>query len=274
MILSMTGYGEAIKGSVRCELRSLNHRFFRASISLPPFLSKYENKIESLLRDKLLRGMVYCNIITTVTPNVIKYDSELAKRYRDALKVLKESLNLAGRISIDHLYGFSGVLKIDIDESEAFDVWKETQIVVGKASENLMLMRKKEGKRIEKVTRERVKNISSMLREVKLRIPERIDKERKRVEKISFIEEYDSLYLLERINVGEEISRLEFHLSGINEILRENTSQGKRLLFLLQELLREANTVTNKIQDAPISRIIVDIKTEVESLREEIENVL
>ncbi|MDO9576165.1 MAG: DUF1732 domain-containing protein, partial [bacterium] len=83
-----------------------------------------------------------------------------------------------------------------------------------------------------------------------------------------------ALLLLDRINIEEETARFQFHLSCMKEILSEKTSQGKKLLFLLQELLREANTMSSKIQDAPISRIVVDIKTEIESLREEVENVL
>ncbi len=274
MLISMTGYGEAVKKDVRCELRSLNHRFFRASISIPLFFSRYENKIESMLRERLQRGMVYCNIKTTLAPESISCDKELAKRYRDALVSLKESLNLHGQISVDQLCGFTGIIKMETDESEIKELWEVTSNVIVKATDSLMSMRKKEGKRIEKIAKERLRRVTRMLREIKKRIPERFERERRKIERIPFKEDAEGLYLLERINVEEEVGRLQFHLSGMKDILNESTSQGKRLLFLLQEILRETNTIANKIQDALISRTIVDMKTEIESMREEMENVL
>lgn len=274
MLISMTGYGEAIKDGVRCELRSLNHRFFRASINLPPYLSRYECRIESLLKEKLTRGMVYCSIITTKVPQIIICDQEIARKYRDALLSLKDSLNLDGEVTIDHLYGFSGVLKMEVDDSEVKRIWDETSNAIEKAMDNLIRMREKEGRKIEKVTKNRLKKINKMLSDIRSRIPQRMERERKKIEKIQFKEECNGLYLLERINVEEEINRLQFHLSSMKEIVGEETSQGKRLLFLLQEILRETNTVASKIQDAQISHITVDVKTEIESLREELENVL
>ena len=272
MLISMTGFGEASSAWVRCELRSLNHRFFRTSISVPPFLSRYEYEIESLLREKLLRGMVYCNIITNITPQTIRCETEIAKRYRDALLSLKKSLKLEGDVSLDLLSRSSSIFRIDIDETQICKAWEETRGVLNKAIENLLLTRKREGKKIGKNVKERIENLKRMLRDNKEKLPQRIERERVKIEKLPCKDE--ALLLLDRINIEEEITRFQFHLSCMKEILSGKTSQGKKLLFLLQELLREANTMSNKIQDAPISRIVVDMKTEIESLREEVENVL
>ena len=272
MLISMTGYGEASSNEVRCELRSLNHRFFRTSISVPPFLSRYEYEIESLLREKLLRGMIYCNIITTITPRTIRCETEIAKRYSDALLSLKKSLKLEGDISLDLLSRSSSIFRTDIDETQVCKVWEETRGVLIRAIDNLLLTREREGKKIGKNVKERIENLNKMLRDIKAKLPQRIERERVKIEKLPY--EDEALLLLDRINIEEEITRFQFHLSCMKEILSEKTSQGKKLLFLLQELLREANTMSNKIQDAPISRIVVDMKTEIESLREEVENVL
>jgi uncharacterized protein (TIGR00255 family) len=268
----MTGYGEASSDRVRCELRSVNHRFFRTSISAPPFFSRYEYKIESLLREKLLRGMIYCNIAVTVTPQTMRCDTEIAKRYRDALLSLKESLNLNGDVSIDLLSRSGCVFKMEIDEQQVSEVWEETHSVLDKAVKELILTRREEGKKIVKDARKRIDNLDRMLRHIEAKLPERIERERLKIERLPCKDE--ALLLLDRINVEEEVARFQFHLSCMREIMSEKTSQGKKLLFLLQELLREANTMSNKIQDAPISRIVVDMKTEIESLREEMENVL
>lgn len=272
MLISMTGYGEASNDVVGCELRSVNHRFFRASISVPSFLSRYEYEIESLLRKKLLRGMVYCNIITTITPQTIRCEIELAKRYKDAFLSLKELLDLNGDVSLDLLSRYSNIIKMEIDEQQVCKAWDKTRNVLPKAIKELLLMRTKEGKRIEKNAKNRIKNLDRMLHDIEMKLPERIEKERAKIERLACKDE--ALLLLERINVEEEVARTQFHLSGMREILNEKVSQGKKLLFLLQELLREANTMSNKIQDAHISRIVVNMKTEIESLREEIENVL
>lgn len=268
----MTGYGEAGSGRVRCELRAVNHRFFRASISAPPFLSRYEYEIESLLRERLLRGMIYCNIATSIKPQTMKCDTEIANGYRDALLSLKESLDLNGDVSLDLLSRFGSIFTMEIDERQVCEVWEETRAVLVNAIEKLILTRSKEGKKIERDTRDRVKNLNRMLRNIEAKLPERLERERLKIEGLPCKDE--ALLLLESINIEEEVTRLKFHLSCMKEILREKTSQGKKILFVLQELLREANTMSNKIQDAPISRIVVDMKTEIESLREEIENVL
>ncbi len=271
MLISMTACGEASCGVVQCELRSLNNRFFKTFISMPPFLSKYEHNIESTLRKKLLRGTVYCNILANSPPKGIIYDIETVKKYRDMLVSLKDSLNLKDEVTLEMLSRFDGVFKTDIDRSGIGKIWEDTDRALNRAIKELLKMRRDEGRKIEKDVKSRVKNLKGMLSDISKKIPERIKKEKVRLERLSCEE---PMLVLERINVEEELSRTKFHISCMKEILKEKTSQGKKLLFLLQEILRETNTISSKIQDAPISSIVVDMKTEIESLREEIENVL
>ncbi len=271
MLISMTGYGEAERDGVRCEIRSLNNRFLRTKISVPQFLSRYDHEIESLLKERLVRGTVYCNIDADILPQTVQCDTETAAIYRDVLLDLKDSLDIKGDVSLELISRFNRIFRIETDRSQIGNIWEKTSFVLDKAIKNLISTRKKEGKQIEKDINERIKNLGEMLLEVKNRLPERMERERSKIERLSYDE---PLLLLERINVEEEVTRLKFHLHSMKEILKENRSQGKKLLFLLQELLREANTIASKIQDAPISGIVVGMKTEIESLREVSENVL
>jgi len=292
MIRSMTGFGAAegpVGGSrVSVELRSVNHRFFNPSLKLPSALSKWEAEAREMMRQKISRGHV------TVSARVVREDTLGAvvdeARFASAAKALKD---LRDRHQLDGEVDVATVLRMpDVLQMTRDDVGLDTATVeeflavTESAITALQEMRLAEGARLAQFIGERLTLIEQGVGRIATRAPERMDAQRNRlrenVERLAGGIAVDPqrlaqeiAILADKLDVGEEMDRFASHITAFREALlgRAGEGVGKRLGFLLQEMLREANTTGSKANDAVMLQDVVGIKEELERIREQVENL-
>jgi uncharacterized protein (TIGR00255 family) len=292
MIRSMTGFGAAegpVGGSrVSVELRSVNHRFFNPSIKLPGALSRWEGDVREALRQRLARGHV------TVSARVIRESERVTAvdeaRFAKAsaeLKALQKKHKLGGEVDVATVLRMPDVLQVSGDD-DAFDAATADEViaVLEQAVQALQEMRQAEGARMAAVIAERLSLVEAAVTRLAARSPERLEAQRVRLnENVAKLAggvavdpqrlAQEIAILADRLDVGEELDRFASHLAAFRETLASKSDEpvGKRLGFLLQELLREANTTGSKANDAPMLKDVVAIKEELERIREQVENL-
>lgn len=293
MIRSMTGFGTAegpVGGArVSVELRSVNHRFFNPSLKLPGALSRWEGDVRELLRQRIARGHVTVSarlVVEDVTGAIV--DQARFAEVAAALKALKEAHGLGGEVDVATVLRMPDVVQLSRgdDSALATATAEELLAVVERAVEALQAMRAAEGARLAEVIGDRIGLVEAAVTRIAARAPERLVEQHRRlrenVERLAAGVAVDPqrlaqevAILAERLDVGEELDRFASHLAAFRAALaaREADGVGKRLGFLLQELLREANTTGSKANDAPMLQDVVAIKEELERIREQVENV-
>lgn len=289
MIRSMTGFGAAegtVGGSrVSIEIRSVNHRFFNPSIKLPSALSKWEPEVREALRRAISRGHV------TVTARVERAPAGDAvideARFRDYVARLRD---LKDRYALDGPIDLATVLRLpDVVAGEsAEDVGTAAELVaiMDRAVAALAASRESEGKRLAAFLLERLAMIETAVARLADRAPARLIEQRDHLK--AAIEELaggvkldeqrlaqEVAILADRLDVGEELDRFRSHFTAFRDAIGGNGADGvgKRLGFLLQELLREANTTGAKANDAAMVKDVIAIKEELERIREQVENL-
>lgn len=270
MIQSMTGYGETSLRQVRCEIKTLNHRFLKADISIPPELSSYELRLKRLLRERLARGAIFLKIFLEAD---IEPDIERARAYYNFLVNLKQSLKINSPIPID--------LFIDFKKTKSIS-WRTIKQVTNNALDKVIESRIAEGRGLQAAIKLSLKRMDKLLHLIRQYIPKQVDLRKNFKEKLApFMKEgvdehkidAELAFLLVKQDFNEERVRLEIHLAKFKELISTESPSGKYLTFLTQEMLREANTISSKVQDAKISHLVVEFKKELEDLREQVENV-
>ncbi len=291
MIRSMTGFGAAdgnVGGVlVSVELRSVNHRFFNPSIKLPGALSRWEPEVREALRQRIARGHV------TVSARIDRPESsapvidEVAFAARAAaLTALQQRHGLGGTVDVATVLRMPDVIRSLDPEADEEGTAEELVAVVNAAASSLLSAREAEGARLANVVRERLLAIEVAVARIAARSPLRVVAHREKLREAvrdlldgAAIDEQrlaqEIALLAERIDVGEEIDRFGSHLAGFRETLAlaPDSGVGKRLGFLLQELLREANTTGSKANDATMQNDVVLVKEELERVREQVENL-
>jgi uncharacterized protein (TIGR00255 family) len=294
MIRSMTGYGEAERdtpsGRLRLEVKTVNHRFFNASIKTPSGFDKYEKAISDALKTQLGRGHI--NAFLSIDRSAAEIDSapgidlEKARGYQAALQGLQSELGLPGTADLAMLARFGDIFRAPEQDRTAGFAPEMIVELAEQAAIGCREMREAEGLRLGDDLAGRLEAIDVQLDRVESRAPERLSEHRERLRE-SVRELTDQVdvdedrlareiaYLSERWDINEEIVRFRSHIELFREALSGDGSEpiGKRLGFLVQELHREANTVGSKANDADISQASVAIKEEIERLREQVENV-
>jgi uncharacterized protein (TIGR00255 family) len=291
MIRSMTGFGsaEGPLGSARVsvELRTVNHRFFSPSIKLPSALSKWEADVREALRKRIARGHVTVSVrIEREAADAAIVDETKFAQYAAALISLRDRYGLGGEIDVTTVLRMPDVMRTTGAEEQQLGTIEELMTVVEAAAAELSRMREAEGGRLKDVLRERIGVIEQAVARVAERAPERIIAQRDRLrenvkalaEGIAVNEErlaQEIAILADRLDVGEELDRFRSHIAAFREALSNSNGDavGKRLGFLLQELLREANTTGSKANDAAIQRDVMLVKEELERIREQVENL-
>ena len=287
MILSMTGYGAGIASSdsfrVTAELKSLNSKYMEVTLKLPKVYLKYEHEIRSMLGKRLGRGKVVALLnIEVLTDKVqrININRALAKSYLKELNSIKDELNLAGDIDLSFLVNMPEVIPTDIGE-ENEEEWNLIRQAIELACEKLISSRKDEGEALNKDLAFHVDSIGSSLEKVVELAPRRVERVRERVEKSlddirDKVEvdpnrfEQELIFYLEKLDINEEIVRLGQHLKYFKEIQEAPKSNGKKLQFLSQEMGREINTIGSKANDAEIQRLVVNMKNDLEKIKEQV----
>lgn len=293
MIKSMTGFGRSEysdgKRNIICEIRSVNHRYSDITVKMPRRYSFAEDKIKQTIKEKLSRGKVDVSIsVENVTENdvTIKLNRLAANQYYENLKELKEEFALSGDINLGLLAGMPDVLKAvpDVDDEE--ELTKAILIPVSEASINLESMRAIEGARLAEDLLNKGDNIKSILDKIEERAPlvvrDYTDKLRERIAVLldGAVEVPEDRILVEaaifadKCAIDEEITRLNSHLAQLKTILTGTESTvGKKLDFLVQEMNREANTIGSKANDITITNHMLNIKAEIEKIREQVQNI-
>jgi len=290
--VSMTGFGDATAERdgthYSVEIRSLNNRFFKPIIKLPDNVSGLEPEIESLLREKLGRGSITFILKMRVDSAEAAYHVNVAA-LESYLKQLREVKGLDGvaRIDLASLLQLPGVCQEPRDETDEIAEHGDTiRAITAKAIEKLESMRGREGQSLFADLMKHSKLIAHELAEILKRAPFVIDEYHRKLSlRVNDLMSKAQLQLdqgdllkevavfAERADISEEIQRLTHHLEAFEQSCRSSEHAGRKLDFITQEMLREANTIASKANDAQIARHIVEIKGEIDRLKEQVQNV-
>lgn len=286
----MTGFGTAAgpigSQQVTLELRTVNHRFFNPSIKLPSALSQWEGELREQLRKGVARGHVTATArIERSATDVQAIDEQKVARYAELLRGLQKRHKLDGSVDLATILRFPDVLASEPDQEHA-GTTAEVQKLAAEAIDALTRMREVEGARLAALLQERIATVEGALSRIALRAPERLVAERERLRKsvreLAVGVDLDAqrlaqeiALLADRLDVSEEVDRFRSHVSAFRETLASGKKEpvGKRLGFLLQEMLREANTTGSKSKDAAMLHDVVAVKEELERIAEQVENI-
>jgi uncharacterized protein (TIGR00255 family) len=286
MIASMTGFARreiaAPWGTLVCELRSVNHRFLEAGFRLPDELRSAEGELRQHLTREVRRGKVDCSISYRrgqVSEAGLEVDTQALERVVARLKDVGRSFP-THTVNLVDVLRWPGVLKEDSSAGEELMV--ATKALFGSTLEDLVAARAREGMRLKEILELRCTSLEDQVRQVRERLPEvqtrlraRLDE---RLKELTANVDQDRLeqelaLLLQRLDVDEELDRLAGHVQEIRRVLAANEPAGRRLDFLMQELNREANTLSSKSQDLETTRTAVDMKVVIEQMREQVQNI-
>ncbi|MBW3552474.1 MAG: YicC family protein [Gemmatimonadetes bacterium] len=293
MIRSMTGFGEAEvrtpAGLLRAEIRTVNHRFFSLNVRNPSALDRYEPRMKDWLKPQISRGHI--NLTYRIEGGnaesgpALALDDARAHQYLRVFRDMKKRFELPGEITLEMMARISEL--VVREQAEIPEVPEEAVAdVTARAARGVVAMREEEGRSLHADLEGRLRGIGSALEAVQERAPARLTTERDRLRRSvrelageAGVDEErlarEIALMADRWDISEEIVRLRSHLDHFRGMLDEDSAEpvGKRLAFLVQEMHREANTIGSKANDAEIEHRVVDIKNEIERLREQVENV-
>ncbi|MBQ3068713.1 MAG: YicC family protein [Clostridia bacterium] len=291
MIRSMTGYGRAqqmIDGmDITFEIKSVNHRYYEYSSRLPRAYGFLDDKIKTHLQRMISRGKVdvYLFIETVDAPgSTVTVNHTLAKAYLDAYKELHETYGLREDISVSVLARNPDILTVHKSAEDEEAIWQAVRTVVDEAVARFVAMRETEGARMREDVMSRRAFILEAVSKVEERSPqtvrEHMDKVTQRMRELLDNAAVDEQRLLteaavfaDKIAVAEETVRLRSHMDQLEQLLDSREAVGRKLDFLVQEINRETNTIGSKASDVTIARLVVDMKAEIEKIREQIQNI-
>jgi len=290
MLKSMTGYGKSVfeneDKKVTIEIRSLNSKQIDINSKIPPLYREKEIAIRNIISQKIVRGKLdlILSIENKSSNNIPLINHEIVKNYYNQFVELKKDISFnesADLLSV--IMRLPDSLKTDKEELND-EEWKEIELAINKALNFLDDFRMKEGKILEQDIKLRIENIQKSVREIENFEKERIDNIKNRIEKnsLEFLNnidldknrlEQELLYYIEKIDITEEKVRLNSHCQYFSETINEN-NPGKKLAFISQEIGREINTIGSKANNLNIQKIVVQMKDELEKIKEQLMNVL
>ncbi len=290
MIQSMTGFGkgEASVGrySATAEIRSVNSRYLEINVKLPPSMSAREIDIRELLRQRIGRGKVSMLVYSSGTQEApdLTVDEDSVLRINSLLNSVKKVAKISAPIKLEHLLMFKDLFKGAANEVAQDDEWEAAKSAVVSALEQLHSSRMAEGEALKKDLNLRIDNLGSALDKIELLSRSRTEEEESRLrQKVSEVLngkeidparlELEIVLLADKLDITEEVVRFRTHNQFFRELLEATESSGRRLNFLLQEMNREANTMGSKAFDADMSHLVVEIKEELEKIREQVQNL-
>lgn len=293
MIKSMTGFGRGEysdgKRNVICEIKTVNHRYADISIKMPKRYSFAEEKIKSLIKEQMKRGKADVSIMVenlTEGDIMIKLNAPVAQQYISNLKELKSDYDLTGEIDLSLVSSMPDVLKVIPDVEDEEEVSAVICKAVEIASGNLDVMRHKEGGRLAEDLLARGEMIREIVKKIDVRAPlvskEYKDKLESRIkelleDKVDIPEDrilVEAAVFADKANITEELVRLDSHMDQLKSFLTGSEgSIGKKLDFLVQEMNREANTIGSKANDLEITSLMLEAKSEIEKIREQVQNI-
>ena len=291
MIKSMTGFGRAEvitnERMITVELKSVNHRYLDLSIKMPRKLNFLEGAIRNLLKTYIQRGKVDVFITYedySLNCVALKYNKELAKEYLTYIREMAEEFGLENDIKASTLSRYPEVLSMEEQSLDEDELWGFLEGPLREACEKFVATREREGEHLKRDLIEKLNGLDEKVRQVEERSPEVVDIYREKLEaKVhelladSQIEDSriaaEVVLFSDKICNDEETVRLHSHIQGMKKMLEEKESVGRKLDFMAQEMNREANTILSKSSDLIVSDIAIDLKTEIEKIREQIQNI-
>lgn len=291
MIKSMTGYGRGEWSEeakrVEVEIKSFNHRYCDVQVHLPRRLNCFEGQVRQLVKQRVSRGRIEVSVQiddASLVEQRLEVDLDLAKDYLLGLRALQEKLNLPGEINLETFVNFREIFTRREVEPNLEKEWSILQAAVEGALISLDKMRQEEGVLLAQDFHQRLQTIAELVRHIEERAPLALkayqQRLRQRVQEFCPGEQIDEArlaqevaYLAERSDISEELVRMRSHLHQFREMLGRSEPMGRKLEFILQEINREANTIAAKASDAETAQLIVEIKSELEKMREQVQNV-
>lgn len=288
---SMTGYGRGTSTgaglSVTVEVRSTNHRYRDINVRAPRELPELEDRLRALVAESLARGHV--DVIVTVEEagaplKTVEVRPDLAEAYHAAAKDLAARLGLAGEIGVEALLALPDVVTVKAVPIDRDVVWQLVEAAAREAMEALGRMRAAEGDALARDLIHRTSRIEQLIARIAERAPVVVEEYRARLEArlrelLADVPVDETRIAMEaaiyadKSNITEELVRLASHIAQVHSVIEQAEPAGRRLEFLVQEMHREANTIGSKSQDVEISHMVVEIKSELEKIREQIQNI-
>lgn len=291
MIRSMTGFGRAqgVLGGkdITVEIRSVNHRYFEFSARLPRAYSWLEEKLKGVAQGAASRGKVEVSLLIQTVEGSdaqVVVNTALAREYVEALRELGRELDLPDDLSLSAVARFGEIFTLRRAPDDEEEVQANVLAVAAQAAERFSQMRRAEGEKLREDILGRLISIEERVAQVEERSPQTVAEYRQkltaRMEELlgkAAVEEQrilaEAAIVADRWAVDEETVRLRSHIAQLRSILDTPEAVGRKLDFLVQEMNREANTIGSKAQDVAIAQVVVDIKSEIEKIREQIQNI-
>lgn len=291
MVLSMTGYGRAgalLHGrDIKVELRSVNARFLEYSDRLPRSCAFLQDKLKKLVAARVSRGKVELNLsiqAVTAADTVVTVNWPLAQGYRDALRDLAQRMELPDDLTAGMVARFPDVLAQTAAPANEDELWQDVQAVAQQALDAFVAMRAAEGEKLKADVENRLTAVETLVGQIEQQSAGRVqaysEKLYARLQELLGDRNIDEGRLVteaaifaDKTAIDEETVRLHSHVAQYREILALDEPIGRKLDFLTQELNREANTIGSKCQDVAVTRLVVELKSEIEKIREQIQNI-
>jgi uncharacterized protein (TIGR00255 family) len=291
MLKSMTGYGQGEADQeglqARVEIRSVNHRFYEAVVRIARPLTRLEERIKAQAQAQVSRG--HLDISVTLKDNKgkkrnVKLDKELVVTYHESLRELAEMMQIDFQPDVFRFAQYPGIIVEEEAEDDLDKIWIVTQRALTGALQSLVAMRSREGEQLTRDFALRRALIGVVVDKIQERSPQ-IEEElrsrlRRRLQTLVVDRDIDEMRLTtevvlfaERSSITEELVRLRSHLDQLDEILESSEPVGRKIDFLIQEMNREINTIGSKAADLTISPLVIEVKSELEKMREQVQNV-
>lgn len=291
MIYSMTGFGRGRfvndERSIAIEIKAVNHRFLDLTVKTPRTLSFVEDKIKAVVQDRIQRGKV--DVFVTYTQyqkpgSKVNVDEKLAKEYSEALKKIAAGLGLSEDVSVTRIASFPDVLSVYEDDIDEELVWSQVKDALDKAIDNFTNMRAVEGENLKNNLLGMAQNIENSMKVVKEQAPKvPLEYKAKLEQRIANILQSDAVdptrlaqevaFFADKCSIDEEITRMGSHIGQMRDILNGGGAVGRKLDFLVQEMNREANTMGSKANNIILTNTVLEMKSEIEKIREQIQNI-
>ncbi len=300
-ILSMTGFGageaEVAGARVRVEIRSVNHRYLDVAVKTPREWVALESRVVEAVRGRLRRGKVDVFLsrrLDAAAPGAVRADLDLARGYRHALQALAQDLALPGEVTLELIAAQRDVLVAGAEAPDPEVEWPGVESALAKALERIGAMRAEEGRRLGEDLARHAVTLRGLVEDVAKRAPKALEEHRARLEErlAKLLGEgfggaasgsatpldparlhQEVALLAERTDIEEELVRLKSHLAQLDSMIASGAEIGRKLDFLLQEIGREVNTIGSKGNDVEVGRLVVEMKSVAEKIREQVQNV-
>jgi len=288
---SMTGYGRSevrhAHLALTVEARSVNHRYLDISLRYPRLYAPLEARMKQRVSAYFTRGRIDITLVQQESPDTrraLSLDHALAQQYYDALQRLQESLHLPGTIDLSLMAGLRDVFKVEESAADVESDWDLIAQGLDTALQALHSMRRQEGEALSRDFHLRLQVMAQQIQSIRQRVPQVVVEYRQRLEqrvKELFAQfeldpnrvAQEAILFAERADITEELTRLEAHMQAFTRLLSSSEAVGRKIEFLVQEMHREVNTIGSKSNDTAISHSVIELKSELERMREQIQNI-